>query len=116
MGLNTIKRQLLIDEPMSGNFSTEWIDCLHLTSGSFSFVWSAGATPVGVNRIYISNEPTHSDEQELVLSDILAVSGASGVNIANLDVLPCRYVKLSYVWTSGDGTANVYFVGKGDAN
>lgn len=117
MGLNTIKRQLWNAQALAGvDVSTEWMDVLHLTSGSFSFVWSNGSTPIGAVQIDISNDPSHTDSQELTLSAALVVTGASGVNIANLDVIPSRYIRLRYAATSGTATANVWFTGKGDAN
>lgn len=117
MGLNTIKKQLWESEALAGvNVSTDWLDCLNLQSGSFSFVWSNGSTPVGEVIVEVSNEANHSDTQELTLSATLAVSGTSGIHVANLDVIPCRYVRLTYVATSGTADANVWFVGKGDAN
>lgn len=116
MGLNTIKKQTSVNESMGATFQTDWIDCLNLTSGSWSFVWSAGSSPVGEVTIEVSNEPNHSDAIELVLSSDLLVSGASGVHVANLDDIPCRYTRLVYTRTSGTATANTWFVGKGDAN
>ncbi len=116
MGLNTIKKQTNVDESLGATFETVWIDCLNLTSGSWSFVWSAGTSPVGLVTIEVSNEPNHSDAITLTLSATLAVTGTSGVHVANLDDIPCRYTRLVYTRTSGTATANVWFVGKGDAN
>lgn len=117
MGLNTIKVQLWDAQALAGvDVYTDWMDCLNLQTGSFSFVWSNGSTPVGVVKIQVSNEPTHSDANELTLSSTLSVSGASGAHIANLNDLPTRYVRLKYEATSGTADADVWFVGKGDAN
>ena len=117
MGLNTIKTQLWSAQALAGvDVSTDWVDCLNLQAGSFSFVWSAGSSPVGTVVVDSSNNDTKSDSTELTLSATLSVSGASGAHIANLDVIPCRFVRLRYKGTSGTATANVWFAGKGDAN
>ncbi len=117
MGLNTLKRQIISSGAMdTGDLSSDWIDTSNLQSGSFSFVWSAGSSPVGTVVVDISNNDTKSDSTELTLSATLSVSGASGAHIANLDVIPCRFVRLRYKGTSGTATANVWFAGKGDAN
>ena len=117
MGLNTIKTQLWSAQALAGvDVSTDWVDCLNLQAGSFSFVWSNGSTPVGAVRIDVSNEPSHTDATELTVSASLPVSGASGAHVANLNDLPTRYVRLRYEATSGTADADVWFVGKGDAN
>jgi hypothetical protein len=117
MGLQVIKIRLFTDEAMDNTtISTSWVDCSQLQMGSFSFVWSNGSTPVGEVKVFVSNEPDHSDEIELDLSATLAVGGSSGVHVANLDDIPNRYARLKYVGSSGTATAQAWFFGKGDAN
>lgn len=117
MGLNTLKRQIISSGAMgTGDLSSDWIDTMNLQSGSFSFVWSSGSTPVGTVVVDISNNDAKSDLNELTLSTTLTVSGSSGAHIANLDVIPCRFIRLRYKGTSGSATANAWFAGKGDAN
>lgn len=117
MGLQIIKKQLWTLEAIDGTTkNTDWVDCSQLQSGSFSFVWSGGSTPVGEVRVQVSNEPTNADAQELTLSSTLSVSGSSGAHVANIDVIPNRYIRLRYIGSSGTASANVVFFGKGDAN
>jgi len=116
MGLQVVKVQLWESEALdSTTKSTEWVDVSQLQGGSFSFVWT-GSSPDGEVQIWVSNEPTYSDGQPLTLSAALTVNTNSGVHTANLDNIPNRYARLTYVGTSGTGTANVWFFGKGDAN
>lgn len=116
MGLQNTKVQLWDDEAIDNTTTaTDWVDVSQLQAGSFSFVWSGTGT-VGEVQIFVSNEPGHTDEQELTLSATLAVGTDSGVHVANLDDLPNRYVRLKYAGSAGTGTADVWFFGKGDAN
>ena len=117
MGLQVIKTRLWTDEALDNTTkATSWIDTSQLQKGSFSFVWSAGSTPVGEVQVFVSNEPDHTDEQELPLSATLAVSGSSGTHVANIDDIPNRYMRLKYVGASGSAVGQVWFFGKGDAN
>lgn len=117
MGLQVIKKKIMTDVALDNTTaSSEWIDVSQLQMGSFSFVWSAGSTPVGVVKVFVSNEPNHSDELQLTLSATLNVSGTSGTHVANLDDIPSRYVRLKYEGSSGTATGNAWFFGKGDAN
>lgn len=115
MGLNTLKKRYLEDADMSGNIEGEWLDMLNLTKGSFSFVWS-GTSPVGEVNIQAANDPDKSDATDVTLSSVLSVNANSGVHIADLTEWPARYVRLVYNFTSGVGTAQAWFTGKGDAN
>lgn len=117
MGLQVIKKQLWSAQALSNTtVSTDWIDTSQIQAGSFSFVWSGGSSPVGVVEVRVSNEANKSDESTLTLSSVLNVSGASGAHVANLNIIPTRFVRLRYVGTSGTATANAWFFGKGDAN
>ena len=117
MGLQVIKKQLWAGEAIDNTTkATEWMDCSQLQSGSFSFVWSGGSSPLGEVKIQVSNEASNTDAQDLVLSASLSVAANSGTHIANIDELPNRYIRLRYVGTSGTAIANVWFFGKGDAN
>lgn len=117
MGLQVIKVRLWTDEALDNTTkATSWVDVSQLQMGSFSFVWSAGSTPVGEVQVFVSNEPDHSDETELTLSSTLSVSGSSGIHVANLDDMPNRYMRLKYVGSSGTATGQAWFFGKGDAN
>lgn len=117
MGLQVIKIQLWNNEALDNTTkATEWIDCSQLQAGSFSFVWSNGSSLAGTVKVFVSNEPSKSDETEITLSAALNATGASGAHIANLDDLPNRYVRLKYAGTAGTGAADVWFFGKGDAN
>ncbi len=114
MGLNVIKKSLWTAQALgSTTVDTDWIDTSQLEKGSFSFVWSGGSTPSGVVQVLVSNLPTHTDANVLTLSATLTVSGSSGSHIANLDVIPSRYVALRYAGSSGSATATADFFGKG---
>jgi hypothetical protein len=116
MGLQVVKVQLWAAEALDNTTkSTEWVDVSQLQGGSFSFVWS-GTSPVGTVQVWVANEPAFTDAQALTLSTTLSVGANSGVHTANLDNIPNRYARLTYVGTSGTATANVWFFGKGDAN
>jgi hypothetical protein len=117
MGLQVIKARLWEDQAMDNTtIATSWVDVSQLQKGSFSFVWASGSSPVGEVQVFVSNEPDHTDEQELDLSATLAVSGNSGIHIANIDQIPNRYMRLKYIGSSGTATAQAWFFGKGDAN
>lgn len=114
MGLNVIKKVLWTDQAIgSTTIDTDWVEVLQLEKGSFSFVWSSGSSPVGEVQVIVSNRPQHDDKNVLTLTATLNVSGTDGSHVANLDVIPGRYVALRYVGTSGSAVADVEFVGKG---
>jgi hypothetical protein len=114
MGMNTIKKSLWTAQALDNTtVTTDWVDTSQLEKGSFSFVWSAGSSPVGTVQVLVSNLPAHNDANVLTLSATLSVSGSSGSHIANLDEIPGRYVALRYVGSSGTGTATADFFGKG---
>lgn len=115
MGLNTLKpASESLD--LSGDDQSAWLDCLHMQSGTFSFVWSNGSTLTGEVKVEAANATDQSDAQVVTLSTTLGVSGASGTHMAHLESLPGRFVRLTYTSSAGTGDALVYFVGKGDAN
>lgn len=115
MGLNTLKpKSENLD--LSVDAQSEWLDCLHLQSGTFSFVWSNGSSLSGEVKVEAANASDQSDAQEVTLSATLGVSGASGTHMAHLESIPGRFVRLTYTSTAGTGDGIVHFIGKGDAN
>lgn len=114
MGMNVIKKSLWTAQALSNTtLTTDWVDVSQLIKGSFSFVWSAGSSPVGTVTVLVSNLPSKADANTLTLSTTLSVSGASGAHVANIDEIPGRYMALRYTGTSGTATAAVDFFGKG---
>ena len=73
------------------------------STGSFHFVWSAGASPVGVCKVQASNDdvgPTNWVD----LSGTGAVSGNTGNGMLELPVFDYKWLRAYYVFTSGSGT------------
>lgn len=118
---NFVPIQIVSSASMVGNINSNGVDLQQLNLESISAVYTGA--PVGSIKIQVSNDivpvaPGSNPSANVVnWSDYTgspsAVSAAGNVTY-NLTFAGYRWVRLVYTFTSGTGTLNVYFTGKGN--
>lgn len=88
---------------------------------SFQSLWTAGSTPVGVLKLQGSDDlvkdcstvTNWTDVPAAAYSGTTAVSGNAGASLLTASNLGVKCLRLVYTNTSGTGTLNATYFGKG---
>lgn len=106
---------------MATSLTSEVTIIQNLSMISYSSVWTAGATPVGVISVQVSNDYSQNADgtvrnagtwNTLTLSAPTNVSGNTGNGFIDIDANAAYAMRLIYTRTSGSGILNVIVNGK----
>lgn len=118
--------QVLTNGSMAGSLTSSVTIIQKISKVSYTFVWSAGSTPVGTVSVQGSNDYAVDSQGNVsnsgnwktltitdagALATTVAVSGATGST--GIDVETGFYaIRAIYTRSSGSGTLNAYVCGK----
>lgn len=115
--------QIITSGDMSGSLTSIGIDLQQLVLGSVQAVWSGGSSPVGDLTLEVSNDivqvslgtnPAANVSNWITYTgSTQSVSGNTGSAMYNITDMGYRWLRLKYTRTSGSGTLNAIFFGKG---
>lgn len=106
---------------MGGTFQSSVVDIKNLNNVSVEAVWYQGSTPIGALNLQGSNQVVNSttsvaswtDLSTSVYNGSVAVSGNTGSYLYNVTNVGFRWLRAVYTRTSGSGTIDLNFTGKG---
>lgn len=106
---------------MGGTFNSSIVDIKNLNNVSVEAVWYQGSTPIGALNLQGSNQVVNSttsvaswtDLSTSVYNGSVAVSGNTGSYLYNVTNVGFRWLRAVYTRTSGSGTIDLNFTGKG---
>lgn len=116
MGVRTYgPYRVLSSGDLSADLSSPAVDMLSLPFGAIELVWTGDAVGVFSVDGSIDNVPNASDVVNWypTNTDVNNPAGASSSTLVNLSGVGFRWIRVSYVSTSGTGALNVTFFGKG---
>lgn len=90
-------------QSMAGNISSSAVNINETMLGGIQAIWT-GTAPVGTLTVQVSNAQPPTSDTDYTDFGSLAVSGNSGSDAFNLELLGFAYVRLVYTRTSGTGT------------
>jgi hypothetical protein len=106
--MSEFARRLISDGDMSADVTSEAYAIESVVNWSVQFVWSG--SPVGTVRVEHSNDRSN---WSAITPLNQATGGSSGSHVAEYTGSGLRYVRAKFVHTSGSGTLNAFFFGKG---
>lgn len=106
---------------MGATVNSSVADLRDIDNASVQFIWYSGSTPVGAVNIQGSNQVVSSatsvaswtDLSTSIYAGSAAVSGNTGSVLFNLANTGYRWIRAVYTRTSGSGTIDINFNGKG---
>jgi hypothetical protein len=112
--MNFAQKKLVVNGSMSSDVSSEWVLIDQLAGFALQCVYSG--TPNGTLSVLVSCDPVASPD-DVVNFDTLASSSvaisASGVTTYNVNNQYYKWFKVYFDYTSGSGSLNVAYNGKG---
>lgn len=87
---------------LSASFNSDARRLWQTPGYSIQFIWSGASTPVGIFFLQASNDGTN---YTTIDESILAVTGASGSHMINVERPAYQWVRACYTRTSGSGGA-----------
>jgi hypothetical protein len=107
--------QVMTAGDMSGSLQTNAVDMLSLTFGAIEAIWTGA--PVGNFSVdgSIDNVQSSSDVVNWypTNTEVDPPAGSSSSTLINLSGIGFRWIRLSYIASSGTGSLNVIVFGKG---
>lgn len=111
---------------MSVSVTSSTADIQRFEQASMSFIWYGGGSPVGSIKLQGSNQPVVAgstgpaswtdlmSSTASIAAASVAVSGNSGSYVYSLSGLGFRWLRGVYTATSGNGSLDINFMGKGN--
>lgn len=112
--MNTVTKKIVDAQAMTGNINVPLsVDQVYM--GAVHSIWSG--TPTGTLKLQAScdnvDEPSQVTNWEDISGASTAIAGASGSALWNVVNIGYKWLRLSYVFSSGTGTLNSTYNGKG---
>ena len=103
----SFNKTLYTNESMAGDLVSEIVDISEVTGYAVHFIWSGN--PTGSLLVEASNTQNSSD---FILVSTTALAGTADKKILNVEKAHYRFIKISYVRTSGTGNLSLHVSGK----
>lgn len=101
--IHLYQNTIISAQSMGGTVTSDSTNINTAISVCIQAIWSAGSTPVGTMVLQASNDNSTWTE---VTGSSLAVSGATGSNMWNVEKPAYGYIRMVYTRSSGSGTLN----------